>query len=136
GLVLLAERVPGGAVRPARRRELVAAVLVAADLDDPAFACFDIGRLRDHLVDIELVVVAGADEASKAALPQLLVGLLHPLLDPAKHQLVEELGGPPVLALELARLVGGRPEWVIAAAPDPRLVFADLVLAAEVVTVL
>src|SRR3954454_8409200 len=69
-LVLLAVRVPRRPVRPAGRGELEAAVYV----DDLALGELHVLRPADDVVDLELVVVAGADVARDALVVELLVG--------------------------------------------------------------
>src|ERR671917_186532 len=130
-LGLFAVGVPRRAVRPPRRDHLV-----AAELDDPSLGELDVVGRGDDLVDLELVVVAGAHEALDAGALELLVGHLHPALDGAEHLLVEELLAQLLVLPELGYLVRGGAERVVAAPPDRLLELLDLVLAAEVVAVL
>src|SRR5215210_2849959 len=63
---------------------------------------------RDDLVDLELVVVARADEAFDAGTLQLLVGHLHPALDGSEHLRVKELVAEILVPLELVPVLEER----------------------------
>src|SRR3954467_10808554 len=132
GLVLLAIRVPRRAVRTAGRGELEAPVHV----DDLALGEPHVFRLADDVVDLELVVVAGADEARDALVVELLVGERHPALDGLEHVRLEQRVPARLVRGELAHLVGRRAERVVAAPDDRLLELADGVLALELPAVL
>ena len=111
-LGLLAVGVPRGRVRPPRRRHLE-----AVDVDHAALGQLDPAGGGQDRVDLELVVVPGADEHGLRLAGELVVGHLHPPLDGAEHVAVEELVEPLGVGLELRQLVGRRAERVVPA-PD------------------
>src|SRR3954453_2903415 len=131
-LVLLAVGIPRRAVRPAGRRQLEAAV----DVDDLALGELHELGLADDVVDLELVVVAGADEAGDALAGELLVGQAHPALDRLEHVLLEERVPARLVLGELADLVGRGAERVVAAADYGLLKRLDRLLALELLAVL
>src|ERR687895_472730 len=130
-LVLLAVGFPGRAVGPAGRRHLE-----AAHVHHPPLAGLDVPGSRDDLVDLELVVVAGTDEAAQVRAGDPLVGQRDPLLDPAEHQLVEELVRAPLVPRELVHLLRCGAKRVVAAPRDRLLEARHLLLALQLVTLL
>ena len=111
GLVLLPVRLPWSPVCPPGRDHLV-----AVDVDDAALGELDVLRLRDHIVDVELVVVARARKGSNPRSFELLVGQCHPPLDGREHLVVEEAGRRPRGRLVTPQLVRVRAERVVAVA--------------------
>src|SRR5215210_6879201 len=125
-LVLFPIRVPGRTVRPPGRYHLE-----VAELDDLALGEPHALGACDDLIDLELVVVARADEAINARPVELLVGHPHPALDGSQHLPVEELI-PEFLGLcKLGHLVRIGAEGVITAPHDRILELFDLVLTLE-----
>src|SRR5215213_8695703 len=125
-LVLLAVGVPGRAVRPPGRDHLE-----IAELDDLALGEPHALGGGDDLIDLELVIVAWADEALDVGAFELLVGHLHPALNRPQHLLVEELIAQILVRLELAHLVRVGAERVVAAPLDRVLELFYLVFALE-----
>src|SRR5215203_3867723 len=125
-LVLLAVGVPGRALRPPGRDHLEVAELDDLALGEP----YALGG-GDDLIDLELVIVAWADEALDVGAFELLVGHLHPALDRPQHLLVEELIAQILIRLELAHLVRVGAERVVAAPLDRVLELLYLVFALE-----
>src|SRR5215211_725101 len=125
-LVLFAVGVPGRAVRPPGRDHLE-----VAELDDLALGEPHALGVGDDLIDLELVIVAWADEALDVGTFELLVGHLHPALNRPQHLLVEELIAPILVRLELAHLVRVGAERVVAAPLDRVLELLYLVFALE-----
>src|SRR5215211_4747998 len=130
-LVLFTIRIPGRAVRPSGRDHLEVAELDDLTLGEPH--ALGVG---DDLIHLELVVVAGRDEALDVGAFELLVGHVHPALDSAQHLLVEELVAHVLIRLELAHLVRIGPERVVATPLDRVLELLYLVLALELPAVL
>src|SRR5215217_8167221 len=130
-LVLFAVGVPGRAVRPPGRDHLE-----VAELDDLALGEPHALGGGDDLIDLELVIVAWADEALDVGAFELLVGHLHPALDRPQHLLVEELIAQILIRLELAHLVRVGAERVVAAPLDRVLELLYLVFALELPPVL
>ena len=116
--------VPRRGVGPARRDHLV-----AADVDHPAFGQLDPRGVRDHLVDLHLIVVARRDEDADLAVLELVLGHPHPALDGLAHLLGEERLDFLWVLLELGDLGGGHPHRVIALALHLALDLGDLVAA-------
>src|SRR4029079_6292188 len=106
------------------------------DVDDLALGEPDEPRLPDDVVDLELVVVARADVTRDALGVRLLVGERHPALDRLEHVLLEQRVPARLVVGELADLVGGRAERVVAAPDDRLLERPDRVLALELLAVL
>src|SRR5215212_638099 len=125
-LIFLSVSVPGCAVRPPCRDHLEVAELHNLALGKPH--AFGGG---DDLVDLELIIVARADEALDVGAFELLVGHLHPALDRPQHLLVKELIAPFLIRLELAHLVRVGAEGVVTAPLDRVLELLYLVLALE-----
>src|SRR5829696_5940276 len=130
-LVLFAVGVPGRAVRPPGRDHLEVAELDDLALGEP----YALGG-GDDLIDLELVIVAWADEALDVGAFELLVGHLHPALDRPQHLLVEELIAQILIRLELAHLIRVGAERVVAAPLDRVLELLYLVFALELPPVL
>ena len=130
-LGLLAVGLPRRRVRPPGRGHLE-----VAHLDHAALRQLDpLGRRQD-VVDLELVVVAGAHEHALGLAGQLLLGHLHPPLDGAQHVAVEEVVEPVGVGLELGQLVGRRAERVVAAPDHVLLERRHLVLAVKLAALL
>src|SRR5215208_1697483 len=125
-LVLFAVGVPGRAVGPPCRDHLE-----VAELDDLALGEPHALGGGDDLIDLELVIVAWADEALDVGAFELLVGHLHPALNRPQHLLVEELIAQILVRLELTHLVRVGAERVIAAPLDRVLELLYLVFALE-----
>src|SRR5215210_7008927 len=129
--ILFAIRIPGRAVRPPGRDHLE-----VAELDDLTLGEAHALGGGDDFIHLELVVVAGGDEALDVGAFELLVGHMHPALDSPEHLLIEELVAHVLVRLELAHLVRIGPERVVAASLDRVLELLYLVLALEFAPVL
>src|SRR5919112_5859153 len=130
-LVLFAVGVPGRAVGPSGRDHLEVTKLDYLALGEP----HALGG-GDDLINLELVVIAGADEALDVGAFELLAGHLHPALYGPQHLLVEELIAHLLVRLELAHLVRVGAEGVVAAPLDGVLELLYLVFALELPPVL
>src|SRR5215203_1739888 len=130
-LVLLAVGVPGRAVRPPGRDHLEIVELDDLALGEP----HALGR-GDDLIDLELVVVAGADKALYPRPVEFLVGHLHPARDGSQHLLMEEFVPELLGRGELGHLVGVGAKRVVAAPHDRVLELLYLIFAFELAPVL
>src|SRR6266536_622565 len=130
-LVLLSIGVPWCPVRPAARDHLV-----SVDLDDLTLGELDALRGADDVVDVELIVVAGADEAADVFAGELFIRHLHPPLDGLEHLLLEQPVPARLVLLQLPDPLRRRSERVVATPDHGLLEGRDRVLADELLAVL
>src|ERR1700756_5877923 len=83
-LVLLTVGIPRRSVGPT-----AGCHLVAVELEHASLPQLHRLRLRDHVIDLELVVITGADDTPEAWARETLVRKLHPAMHSREHVLLK-----------------------------------------------
>ena len=131
-----AEILLGHVARARPRRDVAVAhphdLEAAVEIDDRAVRVLDHARAAQHLVDLEVVVVAAADQHPHAGAAEAVLGHVDPALDALEDQRVEQfLGLVLVTGVGLVLVRGGKERVLTGVADHGKQVvelgtFADL----------